>query len=288
MRRTIRSFAILLVTLLAAPSLQAQTPPAGEASRIADGVYAFRYGNYQSMFVVAPEGVLITDPMNATAAKSYLAEIRKITAAPVRYVVYSHHHFDHIAGGAIFQEAGVQFIAQRNARPQLERLKNPAVVMPDQYVDERMALDVGGTRVELLYVGRNHTDNSLVVSVPAQKIIYAADFIPVRELIWRGIFDAYYDEWMVSLDRVLDIDWTQLIAGHPRQSGVGGKDDVRALKQYMIDLKEAVRVAAAAGKCFDTAMREIKLPQYEQWQRYREFLPLNIERLCHYWLFGWQ
>jgi glyoxylase-like metal-dependent hydrolase (beta-lactamase superfamily II) len=288
MRRTIRSFAILLVTLLAAPSLQAQTPPAGEASRIADGVYAFRYGNYQSMFVVGPEGVVVTDPMNAAAAKSYLAEIRKITAAPVRYVVYSHHHFDHIAGGAIFKEAGAQFIAQRNARSQLERLKNPVVVMPDQYVDERMALDVGGTRVELLYVGRNHTDNSLVVSVPAQKIIYAADFIPVRELIWRGIFDAYYDEWMVSLDRVLDIDWTQLIAGHPRQSGVGSKDDVRALKQYMIDLKEAVRVAAAAGKCFDTAMREIKLPQYEQWQRYREFLPLNIERLCHYWLFGWQ
>ena len=79
-----------------------------------------------------------------------------------------------------------------------------------------------------------------------------------------------------------------VLAGHPRQSGVGGKDDVRALKQYMIDLKEAVRVAAGAGKCFDTAMREIKLPKYEQWQRYSEFLPLNIERLCHYWLFGWQ
>ena len=112
--------------------------------------------------------------------------------------------------------------------------------------------------------------------------------IPVRELIWRGIFDAYYDEWIDSLDRVIELEWTQLIAGHPRQSGVGSKDDVRALKQYMIDLKEAVRVAAGAGKCFDAAMRKIKLPKYEQWQRYSEFLPLNIDRLCHYWLFGWQ
>lgn len=288
MHRSVRIFLATLVALLAAPLLHAQTPSAGETLRIGDGVYAYRYGNYQSMFVVAPDGVVVTDPMNAAVAKNYLAEIRKITVAPIRYVVYSHHHFDHIAGGAIFKEVGAQFIAQRNARPQLERLNNPAVVIPDQYVDERMTLDVGGTRVDLLYVGRNHTDNSLVVSVPAQKIIYAADFIPVRELIWRGIFDAYYDEWIDSLDRVIELDWTQLIAGHPRQSGVGSKDDVRVLKQYMIDLKEAVRIAAGAGKCFDTAMREIKLPKYEQWQRYSEFLPLNIERLCHYWLFGWQ
>jgi glyoxylase-like metal-dependent hydrolase (beta-lactamase superfamily II) len=288
MRRFIRCYFAMLVMLFAASSPQAQTPPLGEASQIAEGVYAYRYGNYQSMFVVTADGVIVTDPINAAAAKGYLAEIRKITAAPIRYVVYSHHHFDHIAGGALFKEAGAQFVAQRNARPQLERLKNPAVVMPDQYVDERMTLNVGGTRVDLLYVGRNHTDNSLVMLVPAQKIIYAADFIPVRELIWRGIFDAYYDEWMVSLDRVLELDWTQLIAGHPRQSGVGSKEDVRALKQYMIDLKEVVRVAAGEGKCFDTAMRDIKLPKYEQWQRYREFLPLNVERLCHYWLFGWQ
>jgi len=196
----------LLVMLCTTSTLQAQTPPVGEASPIADGVYAYRYGNYQSMFVVTPDGVIVTDPINAAAAKGYLAEIRKITAAPIRYVIYSHHHFDHIAGGAIFKEAGAQFVAQRNAKPPLERLKNPAVVLPDQYVDDRMTLELGGTRVDLLYLGRNHTDNSLVVFVPARKIIYAADFIPVRELIWRGIFDAYYDEWMASLDRVLEID----------------------------------------------------------------------------------
>jgi hypothetical protein len=56
----------------------------------------------------------------------------------------------------------------------------------------------------------------------------------------------------------------------------------------MTDLKEAVRVAAAQGKCFDQAMNEIKLPKYEQWGRYNEFLPGNIERMCLYWRNGWQ
>ena len=77
------------------------------------------------MFVVAPEGVLVTDPISPDTAKVYLAEVRKVTAAPIRFVVYSHHHYDHIAGGAVFKEAGATVVAHRNARLQLERLEEP-------------------------------------------------------------------------------------------------------------------------------------------------------------------
>ena len=71
--------------------------------------------------------------------------------------------------------------------------------------------------------------------------------------------DSYLDDWFDSIDRVLALDWERLIAGHPRQGGIGTKDDVRALKGYMTDLKEA-----------------------------NEFLPGNIERMCFYWRNGWQ
>ncbi len=72
--------------------------------------------------------------------------------------------------------------------------------------------------------------------------------------------------------------------GHPGPAGrLGGKDDVRALKQYMLDLSEAVRNAALQGRCFDTAMTEIKLPKYESWGNYAAYLPGNVERFCEYW-----
>lgn len=124
--------------------------------------------------------------------------------------------------------------------------------------------------------------------LPKEKILFAVDFLPIRQVLFRNIPDAYYDEWMESIDRVLALDWDRLIAGHPRQGGIGGKDDVRNLKGYMVDLKDAVRVAAAQGKCFDQAMKETKLPKYESWGRYNEFLPMNVERLCLYWWNGWQ
>ena len=283
--------AMLLAVLVASAPLMGQQAPAPVAKEVAKGVYIFEYRGYQSMFVVAPDGVVVTDPISPETAKVYLAEIRKLTKAPIRFVVYSHHHYDHIAGGAPFKEAGAVFVAHRNAGVQLTRLKNPAVVMPDRFVDDRETLTVGDTRVDLLYLGRNHSDNSVVISVPRERVIYAADWLPVGELIWRNIFDSYIDEWFTGIDRVLALDWDKLVVGHVRAhnpKGWGTKDDVRAFKQYFTDLKEAVRVAHSEGKCPDRAPAEVKLPKYAGWFQYDAYLPLNVDRMCLYWRNGWQ
>ena len=279
--------AVAVLTLTGIAS--AQQPPPFETRKGADNVFIFRHMGHQAMFVVTSDGVIATDPINPTAAKVYVEEIRKVTQAPIRYVVYSHHHLDHISGGAPFKEAGAVFIAHQRARDALARLKNPAVVLPDLAIgDGGNTLTLGGTRVDLHYVGRNHSDNTLVVHLPKDKIIFAVDFLPIKEVPFRNMPDSYYDEWLDSIDRVLALDWDRMIAGHPRQGGVGAKDDVRNLKQYMVDLKEAVREPAAQGKCFDAAMKDVKLPKDESWGRYAEFLPLNVERLCLYWRNGIQ
>jgi glyoxylase-like metal-dependent hydrolase (beta-lactamase superfamily II) len=287
-----------VLVLVAGSATGAQQPPATGAPvpqpavrPVADGVYIFEYRGYQSMFVVDPAGVVVTDPVNPDTAKVYLAEIRKITTAPIRYVVYSHHHYDHIAGGAPFKEAGATFLAHRNARTQLERLKNPAVVLPDDVVDERRTLTVGRTRVDLVYLGRNHSDNSLVTFVASQRVIYAPDWLPLGELIWRNVFDSYIDEWFAGIDRVLALEWDRLVVGHARAhnpKGWGTKDDVRAFQRYFTDLKEAVRVAYLAGLCPDRAPGEVKLPQYAHLFQYAAFLPMNVDRMCLYWRNGWQ
>ena len=83
---------------------------------------------------------------------------------------------------------------------------------------------------------------------------------------------------------MLALDWDRMIPGHPYAGGrLGTKDDVRAAKQYMVDLSDAVKQAQLAGKCFDTAMKEIKLPKYETWRNYDAYLPGNIERFCEFW-----
>ena len=102
-----------------------------------DNVYIFRYQNHQAMFIVTPAGVIATDPISygrPQAAKAYVEEIQKITKAPIKYLIYSHHHYDHIAGGKPFKDAGATVIAHRRAKERLAALKSPDVIVPDQVV----------------------------------------------------------------------------------------------------------------------------------------------------------
>ncbi len=288
-RRMIFGLGVALVAVLAlAVGSQAFAAMAPfETRKIADNVYLFRFGGHQAMFVVTPDGVIATDPigyLRPQAVTTYIDEIRKITQAPIRYLVYSHHHYDHISGGKPFKDAGATIIAHRRAKAHLERLKNPDVVIPDLVVDDRAVLTLGGTRLELIYTGRNHSDNSLVMLLPKEKLLFTVDFLPIEQVMFRNGPDGFIPDWFDSIDRVLELDWDRMIPGHPNAGGrLGTKEDVRAHKQYMTDLSDAVKAAAAQGKCWDQAMKEIKLPKYEKWANYDAYLPGNIERFCNYW-----
>lgn len=92
-----------------------------------DNVYIFRNGNHRSMFVVTKDGVIATDPIaygRPTGGEQYVDEIRKITQAPIKYLIYSHHHLDHIAGGKAFKDAGAEIVAHQMATKRLKALKD--------------------------------------------------------------------------------------------------------------------------------------------------------------------
>ena len=82
--------------------------------------------------------------------------------------------------------------------------------------------------------------------------------------------DGYIPDWFAGLDRVLAMEWDRMIPGHPGPGGrLGTKDDVRAFKEYMVDLSNAAKQLATDRKCLnDEAMRAVKLPKYEGWGGY--------------------
>src|ERR1043166_3648623 len=120
----------------AAPAAPVVPPPfATTKVEGTDGVYIFRAGGHQSMFVVTSAGVIATDPIGygrPQMVQTYVDEIKKVSNRPIKYVIYSHHHFDHIAGGKPFKEAGATFIAHKRAKERLVALKDPHTVLPDE------------------------------------------------------------------------------------------------------------------------------------------------------------
>src|SRR5262245_3695633 len=201
-----RLTSVIAVVVLVAACLavvayaQQPAPPPFATTKVegTDNVYIFRYGNHQSMFVVTDAGVIATDPIGygrPQAVVTYVDEIHKVTSQPIKYVVYSHHHFDHIAGGKPFKDAGATFVAHRRAKERRAAIGAPQTVLPDETMDESRTIALGGTSVELTYLGLNHSDSSIVMRLPRQKILFAVDFVSAGGVPGRGMIDSYPVEW---------------------------------------------------------------------------------------------
>jgi hypothetical protein len=118
-------------------------------------------------------------------------------------------------------------------------------VIPDETVDKNRTIKLGGTALELTYLGLNHSDSTLLMRLPKEKVIFAVDFISVGTLPARGMIDSYPLEWEASLKRVLAMDWEKLIPGHPGAGGrLGTKQDVQDILTFLQDASAEVKAAA--------------------------------------------
>ena len=281
---------LLFVLAAAALAAQAQQRPLYQTTKVegTDGVYIFRNGGHQSMFVVTRDGVIATDPIaygRPQAAVTYVDEIKKVSDKPIKYLIYSHHHYDHIAGGKPFKDAGAKIVAHKRAKERLEQIKDPHTPLPDETFDKSRTLKLGGTVLELSYHGLNHSDSTLVMRLPKEKLLFIVDTLPVGAFPGRGMIDFYPLEAEKFIQEVLKMDWERLIPGHPGQPGdrLGTKKDVEDQLTLLRDASEAVKVAAREGKCWDGVEKEMKLSKYESWPGYQNNLPFVLRRYCGLW-----
>jgi len=146
-----------------------------ETEQIADGLYTFRYGGYRNIFIVTDDGVIATDPLNPDAAEILQAEIAKITDQPVKYLVYSHSHWDHATGGKAFKDAGAEIVAQERCLANMEATPHENVVWPDVTYADSYEISLGDQSLELYYLGPSH-DNCLSVMIARpSNIMYVVD-----------------------------------------------------------------------------------------------------------------
>jgi glyoxylase-like metal-dependent hydrolase (beta-lactamase superfamily II) len=287
-----RSIIAVLAVLLALPVLaQAPARPQLQTTKVdgADGVYIFRNGGHQSMFVVTSEGVIATDPIaygRPTGGADFVAAIRAVTDKPIKYLIYSHHHYDHIAGGKAFKDAGATIVAHKRATERLAVLKDPATPLPDESVDDSgRVIRLGGKIVELSYVGANHSDTTLVIRLPQDRLIFLVDLIPVGAFPGLGMIDFFPLEAMDSYKRILALDWARMIPGHPGQPGdrLGTRKDVEDQIELQQHVSDVVKEQARAGRCWNPAEAELQFDRYKDMPGYANGRAYVVRRYCGLW-----
>jgi hypothetical protein len=156
--------AVLLLTALPGHAGEGST----ETTNLGDGLYLFRYGNQQSIFLVGSDSVIATDPLSTEAATVYRAAIADVTDKPVSHVAYTSSFFDRVPGGQVFADEGAEVIAQANCKANLEATPHPDAIVPDRTYTDHTSLRAGDVSLELYYFGQSYgTCLSVMIAKPA-------------------------------------------------------------------------------------------------------------------------
>ena len=158
-------------------------------------------------------------------------------------------------------------------------------MLPDETVsDSGRTITLGGTTLELRYLGLNHSDSNLVMLLPKEKIIFVVDTIPVGQVPGRGMIDFYPLESEAFIKQVLAMDWERLIPGHPGPGDrLGTKKDAQDQLALLQAASAEMKKLAQDGKCWDAAEKEFKLSGYETWPGYANNLEFIARRYCGLW-----
>jgi glyoxylase-like metal-dependent hydrolase (beta-lactamase superfamily II) len=261
----------------------AQTPaPQFDLTKVTDQVYSFRSGIHRAMVVATSDGVIVTDPINSMAAKNMMDEIRKVTDKPVKFVIYSHNHWDHIAGARIFKDQGAKIIqhalAAQHTRP------NPDVVPADEtFKDDRHLVTLGDQTIELIYVGPSHGSGMIVMRVPKDRILNIVDICTPQRIGFRNFPDGSPQDTIKALRKVEALDFDRIVPGHGPASAP--KAEVTAIREYLEDLTRAVSAAkekAGSPVALDQITELVKAdlrPKYGQWGEFDNWMMMNVDRI---------
>jgi len=242
--------------------------------QIKGDLYRFQHNAHYSVFLVTPDGVISTDPINAETARWLKSELAQRFNQSVKYLIYSHHHEDHASGGEVFADTAT-FVAHRNFEAGMLAL-NVDTAPPDITFDQEMTITLGGKKVELTYAGLSHSDDSIIMHFPQERAVYAVDFVLAKALPFQDLplWAYFYPQWLESLHALEKMDFDILLPGHDQ---IGSHKDVRGFRHYLEDLETAVRDAIDAGESVEQMQKSIRLQEYEDWDLYDAWFELNVK-----------
>ncbi|MCL6649044.1 MAG: MBL fold metallo-hydrolase [Chloroflexi bacterium] len=277
----------------------------GTLEPLGKGVYLFRWprGVVVSPLLVTAEGVIAVDPIDAEAARAYRAAIRQLTDAPVRAVIYSHDHRDHIVGAA---ELGpeAEIIAHPRARERILRRRDPDILLPTRLVQDEEELRFGQHRVEVRYFGPNHSASNigLLFETDAGRLLFFCDLVEPGLAPYRNLPDTDVLGLLETLAACRTLGADLVLGGH---AGPATAEWIDGYAQFFHELLAATARAyrAQGGQAplpgeDGVAMTErVRLavcqeaaaalrPRFGHWRGFDAWAPQTADRLLLYLITG--
>jgi len=252
-------FATLLLALLPLGPLHAAasaTPPAVEAVALADRIYSFKNTMAISTAIVGDEGVLLVDSGDKPEVAANLqAAIAKLTTKPVRLLVNTHWHYDHVNGNAFFAERGALVVGHTRMRERVATQEHPLPVtaQPAIAFEQRLTVHFAGEELELLHPDNQqaHTSGDIVVYYRHANIVHMGDLLFSNTYPYIDVADGGWIDGMAAACRevLARIDGkTVVVPGH---GPIVDKAGLEAFTAMLEGVSAAITPLVKAGKTLD-------------------------------------
>ncbi|MGI9235912.1 MAG: MBL fold metallo-hydrolase [Woeseiaceae bacterium] len=247
--------------------------------QVSESVYRWGSDNQYGAYVVGSKSIAVVDGHYCQSGTvAWLKkEIEKRHDVPIRYVVLSHDHPDHICGTQIFSDTATG-IGHRNLVPHIIRENRPSIV-PEITFDTSMAVDLGGISIDLLYFGPSHSDNLIQVHIPSEKVLVAVDMAK-----GRSIFPDYRDmdvHSMLKVQKQLAIldDVEIVLPGH---GDITDQQNFRDSHRFIKALRDEVLAMMVDGQSLHEMRDLIKMEDFSDYRNVDRFLDANIVTMWEY------
>jgi glyoxylase-like metal-dependent hydrolase (beta-lactamase superfamily II) len=217
--------------------------------RVERNLYWITDGTYQSAFLTTSDGVVVLDAP-PTIGNNIQRAIDEIASAngvsnKVNYLVYSHHHADHVGAASLFDK-NVTRIGHEETRRLLLRDDDPARPPNEETFQDRRTLEIGGERIDLAWHGANHSPDNINIHLPDHDTLMLIDIVNPG---WAPVFQSNLTEdipgYLEAPANALAYSWKHFIGGHLGR--LGTRDDLTLHQQYMADIAESSRKALDAA-----------------------------------------
>ena len=240
-----------------------------------------------SMWVVTPEGVLLADGQADPAkTRKLLDAIGRTTDRPLKYYIVCSDHGDHTGGNSVLP-AGVTMIAHPTSKAVLEKSASapnrkpdaPRVIAPNAVLSgDRQVITLGGTEIQVLFLGRAHTGGDLHVYLPKQKILFMSEAYLNR--VFPAMRSAYPSEWVGVVDKALKMDVTTYVPGHGFvEPPAASREELQNYRKALTAVIAEVKRLHAAGVSVDEAIKQANFGEYQQWKLHESQRPIAIRKI---------
>ncbi len=238
-----------------------------------------------SLIIVTTDGVVIVDGQdNIEQGKAMVANIKKITPQPVKYMIIASDHVDHVGANPALKEAwpNMVFISTPASKKTMEAQKRE--ILASELVTDKRDLKVGGTDIQILNLGRGHTGGDLVVYLPQSKVMFMSELYD--RYVFPPMVSAYPSEWAATIRKAQAMDVTWYIPGHgftDSDAATLKADLGEYLKATDLVLSEAKRLRAAGLTCETEkncpAHEKANWGSYTTWTLYPQQAPRALARV---------